>query len=1043
MPTTLRSVSKAFESVLALPSAEIDQLLQNPKGVELPSDTINALQTFAENTDVESPKIHEELLRIHKTSVASKSDPRLDALFAQCLTYLLGMISSPEHVKFWFSYLAGPAFDSAGQLSVLIKACRDAILAALTTEHTGPLEASIPDKLCAWILDIYLGDTSLFDEDRVYDKTSMKSQERYRFIRRNAKDVLIQYGLKRTKVFLTSANARVVDKSTRVNALVLLSSFVSMQSPNLYQILDTPLLESIFQCLIYDTSSTALSICANTLAMLLPHICNTMGPRVPMLFAIYGRLACWHLDDELIDNGEEYPFDHDNGDNQKEGPDDNKDTKDADEGKGKEKEEKREGNEWEPLGPFFGNQLDDRKPSITPLFTFLYGLFPANMVSFLKKPSKYLTKANYTRPFNDFWDEPELLAVSKPIFELHVLHPGIISNSPESEISDDYRWRLMGSATDIASLCLSYYNQSTHTSAEPSTSPEFKIPFATSDDSVNEDSIVSEETNKASRESLEGGIMSDSAVYDSLRERASLSPKVVSADRAVVTPTMQDVDRLLEEHGRLYTRRDGDRQGSAGKKDSISTIPEELNLNDQKDPSSATPVGQQEKPDDSPGAKTRPSVRTGTLTSPGFHPVTGAKSPTLSPLTQASTPSGHLTALTVEGLGPSPRADTGSLRRDSLMEKYLEVESSLSFYQREFLLLKNELDFVSFIEQQSQYKFKMMRKELAKKVVNDESVRRLVSDNSDLRKKLEKVQSELELAQKNAKTYRNDRQKYENEIIKKSREFRQNGIDLTAERDKLQQIVEDHKTEKDNLAQRMIAQETRIASLELDLEYAQEKVKLLDSYQATLEDTKTELFRLKEERDDRESNTMPLQMEVSDLRKRIESLNLDKESLRREIDKQGAKYRKIIDDLRAKITQQESRSREPTAKVTEMIDQFRQASDTRYNRLKTAHDELSQRYMDLNNQFRNFMAAHETSQARPIIQNGNSVNPSANHNTSLLGFDMDNNQHLLRTGAATVSESNFHSPAFTPLTLHHDNHESNVEGHGPSNMYRGIPLGRP
>src|SRR5699024_8867966 len=97
--------------------------------------------------------------------------------------------------------------------------------------------------------------------------------------------------------------------------------------------------------------------------------------------------ACWHLfeDDELYGENDG-DYDEREAGNLVE-QDEQESISGQHTGEKKQVESSGEHDEenWEKLGHYFNLEEDDRRPSITPLFTFLYGLFPANLISFLKK----------------------------------------------------------------------------------------------------------------------------------------------------------------------------------------------------------------------------------------------------------------------------------------------------------------------------------------------------------------------------------------------------------------------------------------------------------------------------------------------------------------------------------------------------------------------------------------------------------------------------------------------------------------------------------
>ncbi|KAA8916842.1 hypothetical protein TRICI_000961 [Trichomonascus ciferrii] len=1036
-------------------------------------------------------KLHDELVRIHR---ASANDVTFEIKFVECLRLLLPCLVTIDVHKYWFGYYGNPALNSAGQPNGLVRASRKFILAVMLQEDDvgGPTDedgkqqkgvySQISDTYCRWILEIHLGISEWLEHISSHD--GIKSQERRRFIRMNSKDLLIQLGQKKTKMFLTILNEKVIVKEWRIEALALLSLFVSQQPPYLFTIQETPLLESLYNCLLNDISATALTIASNTLAMTIPHICNILPEKLPMLFSIYGRLACWHIfEDEERDDG------NDGDGDEEDVAEDTEQEKEGREGGESEQDVKGEmvvGKElsehwgWDKLGHYFNLEDDDRKPSITPLFTFLYGLFPANLISFLKKPSKYLAKANFTLPFNDFWDEYEIVAVSKPIFELHVLNPGLISNTVEDELNDSNRWSLLGSATDIASQCLSYYNQGLGISPEHQP-PEFKLPFSESPSVSNGHSYLysdfdadgidpKDDTNHATNRDdkdtpvdlLDKSVISESSVYNNFGKISHFADEGDIEKRQVVAPSTQAMDDLLSQHTRLFTK---DQQKAPtppplGHRHSIATISEQEppNTDDGHNNSShgsydSAAVAAAAATARNASSSSRLRTRSGTLSSPGFFPVASnnGRSPNNS---QVSTPGGDGSGGSVDGGDTggsnqtSPRTslasgqppqlnalDTqlsiaaGESRSSSIttgIEKpqdgsYGELKGIVSFYQRELLLLKNELDFVSFIEQHSQYRFKKMREKLSRKVVNDESVRHLVTVNSDLKKRLEQLRAELSQSQRNTKTYRKERQKYENEIIKKSKEFRQNALDLKQEKEELERELEGCKKEKSELSEKMTSQEVRISKLELCLAEAQSQAELVAAYKQNLKQNEEKLQETQHQLQETNSRTIE-DVTKSHLEEQIASLRLENESLEAELTQQKTRYQSIIDDLNHELSEREARPHKAQTDILEMLEKYKQSSEKEYAKLQAAHEDVSQRYVEMKTLYRKHVIGEEEQQNRSLLGTDSSTsNVIAEPETSLLGFEM-------------------HDPAGEDSQHPHDSKKLGVKGPTYSRKHR--PRGR-
>jgi solute carrier family 25 protein 16 len=885
MSGTLRSLSKSLEAALS-----------DDRPGTLDQEAVEAIQTYIEHHSpidgAESAKLHDELSRLYKTYVLSNR--AIEPVFVECLVDFAQCLINADNVKEWFSRYVGPAIDSAGQRNALVKAAREFLLAVLiynTSSDNEKIEAyhrQNSNNYCRWILEIHLNDSDWLPDLK---GEGLKAEERRRFAKLNARNILLQYGARQPKEFLSILSEKFVETKYRTEALALLSGYVCSQPAHLFQIQNSPLLDNMYECLLRDLSSTGLSMCATVLAMILPHICDTLVAQLPKLFAIYGRLASWQQMDE------------------------------------KDSEEEENTGSWQVLGHLYNIQ-DQRAPVITPLFTFLYGLFPANLISFLRQPYEYLDQKGYKRPFNDFWDRHSIQAQSKPILELHVLNPSLLTVSEAQEMTDTRRWQHMGSATDIASQCLSLYNPSNGSKGQP-TLPDFRLPF---------DDIPT---------LFDGDIPPHSYLYDEdqAKEAPLLSVKVDLLDKpscvADISPTatanvfspLQTLDSILSDHERLYGKRD-----SVEKRESISTIPEELNLDD----STVNTVS---------AGSTLKRGRSTTLPSPGF-PATGTSLVGQSPLLMGQSSTVSLQSV----LSPNIEATSTVDSQEQLFT------TTIAFYQRELMLLKNELDFVSFIEQHSQYRFRKLREQVAETAITHARVDQLLSQNKMLRAKLEKPEHEAMKYQKSLKTYKSERQAYEATLVQKNKEFRAQISDFKDELATAKEKLDQMEREKKELLDSILGQETQISKLELYSEELRERTKLCDAQERSIAEMKEAVrhYELIKNEADEKCDIY----EIDHLLVQVEELRIAREETESEKKNLVSLYETKMLELQQSLRAYEDKIDKPSVAVNEMFKSFKQASEDRYSQLKAAHEDLSQRFINLDAKFRERVTQDEELRAR-------------------------------------------------------------------------------
>jgi len=219
-----------------------------------------------------------------------------------------------------------------------------------------------------------------------------------------------------------------------------------------------PLMCSILTSLSVDNSATACTISLTTLTKLLPMFavrdCSALKRLLPQLFAILARILCWpeatsptsthpSLPDGITSDEEhgtvegEYPGQATYGNRVL---DANPDL------------------QWERLELSLDSTAAPA-PSCQRYFTFLYFLFPCNLVVFLRDPVGYLTESKIERPYAVDWDDaldPEQIKTKSEVWFLlecrttyswtltrgqlllrqHVTHPQIIWRNVETEISE-------------------------------------------------------------------------------------------------------------------------------------------------------------------------------------------------------------------------------------------------------------------------------------------------------------------------------------------------------------------------------------------------------------------------------------------------------------------------------------------------------------------------------------------------------------------------------------------------------------------------------
>lgn len=214
-----------------------------------------------------------------------------------------------------------------------------------------------------------------------------------------------------------------------MKSATLLCDFIQAQPPHLYIALETPLFNNLLRCLQLDTSTTVVSLTLTALTMLLPHSPASLVPRLPTLFNIYARLLFWHRQlpeptDVTSEQSHPKPLIDPVG--------------------------------WEACS--YSPDLDANSiSSLRIYFTILYGLYPINLMDYIRKPYRYLRHAN--DPSVDVVEvQPsEIRHKSEEFQRCHLLHPNFYHLTIESEKTDHGRWQASEPAevvADCTALCI-------------------------------------------------------------------------------------------------------------------------------------------------------------------------------------------------------------------------------------------------------------------------------------------------------------------------------------------------------------------------------------------------------------------------------------------------------------------------------------------------------------------------------------------------------------------------------------------------------------
>ncbi|KAI3476303.1 hypothetical protein L1887_62140 [Cichorium endivia] len=272
----------------------------------------------------------------------------------------------------------------------------------------------------------------------------------------NLESILLVYSNQKPKEFFHHIAESFSEPTARVPLLFLLSTFLRLYPIHAYHITATALPRMLILSLQLDTSTTCVSLGVTALIMLIPHIPNWIANGgaggLPTLLSIFARIVDWRR----LGNGWETRIgdDPELAELRRE-----KDEEFAEMDRLGKRLNIKPALRWNRLESSFDTTMSS-PPNAEHLFTFLYGLFPCNIIRFLRSPVDYLRKASFDSPFEGPWeemmDEVAVQTRASPILRRHTLHPALITLDAETELTDKQRW-LDHDSADINAECLGLF----------------------------------------------------------------------------------------------------------------------------------------------------------------------------------------------------------------------------------------------------------------------------------------------------------------------------------------------------------------------------------------------------------------------------------------------------------------------------------------------------------------------------------------------------------------------------------------------------------
>ncbi|KAK5000343.1 hypothetical protein LTR66_000761 [Elasticomyces elasticus] len=731
---TVKALNVAFSSPSGIQSA-------SPISPELKRALEAYLVKYGNIDDDDSERLQEELRGLHSKTVSQ--DPRKRALFLAVLRQLRPAILGESRLEEWWHLEIKPALDGVAQKRTVIEDAQDFLLGILVydEETEGVRErAKTSARFRQKLLDAYLAKTVV-----ATDKDEVVSPEN-EFVARQLEDVIVAFGRKKPKDLLHAIDDLVVKTETRLQALSLLCAVLRHQPPHLYLVAQTPLIEHLLKCLMNDTSTTAISIALTCLIMFLPHIPSSIAEHLPRLFLIYSRILCWEkfspsstdaqrnavTDDRMATDETKRPYGSNIG---------------VDE-------------TWDTVSSSF-ESAESTTPELMHYFTYLYGLYPLNFMSYIRKPRKYLKNVEFPGADDFDLDQAVIRRRTEQFRQCHLLHPNFYNTTLEEELSENH-W-LMADAADVVAECTSLCLAITSTPVSPGPPPVSSLP------------------------ALPPPHSSKPPTLPASPSPEDLPQRMLANLSEAVSPKSSYLNSATD-----YRPQSSWRNTQSTAAASQGTEPDSPTLG---------PLNARSEADSGPGNGSRRGSRISYKSSLGV-----ATSDTLS----------------LDNL-PQPGA-SGALRTPAVRPGP-PTESNIAYLQREVMLLRNDLNFERYLKQQHLSHIGQLQRKHIKEATVEAETMNLINTNRALSKKLADANRFNETLKKETTTGRNQSKKFEAELSSKVRSLREEQKLRKANEDNLRLQLQKAQNDCEALLRLQVEFEARellsqqkLKTLELDLE---------------------------------------------------------------------------------------------------------------------------------------------------------------------------------------------------------------------------------
>ncbi|EPQ29418.1 uncharacterized protein PFL1_03173 [Pseudozyma flocculosa PF-1] len=660
------------------------------------------------------------------------------------------------------------------------------------------------------------------------DRSTMHEDEMSIVWRGNLESTILIYSNQRPKEFFHHIAESFVEPTGRVSLLCLLTTFLRLYTIHTYHITSTALPRLLVLSLQLDTSTTCTALGVTALVMLMPHIpdyiANGGGGGLSTLLAIYGRIVDWRK----LGSGWE---DRVGGGTELEALRREKDEEYTEIDRLGKRLNIKASLRWRRLESTF-DTADSVPPNAEQLFTYLYGLFPCNVIRFLRAPIYYLRETLFDSPFEGPWedmiDEMAVQSRSHPILRRHTLHPALISLNAERELTDKQRW-LKHDSADINAECMSLFLGKWHDvnndhikQAERERHVFFEADTGIDDDSMSVPSERKPNQSGGAMRRRSSGPHPGSFMSEMARNFHHL-PTTVSPDGILLTyASLRSGAPLASNLSGGHGDESGSRESrqASGSGSSLRMIPA---VSATAATSTATASGVPSSVPGSPAthaARARARTRSGSMSSviSLLPPAPGSPTSKQHPLSTSFSPVDHSV--------PDPIDTTHSTKPAS--------SSELAFVHRENLLLRNELNFELYLKEQHLRHIGKLHRDRVTDTALEAERQNLYHTVRSLRGQLTAMNTILDRQRSEAATTKNRHVHWEAELNNKLKAYREERKAWTTEARQLKAQAEESAATIAALSRQLEESGAELFELKTRLQSVEPKVARIEQYEAKL-----------------------------------------------------------------------------------------------------------------------------------------------------------------------------------------------------------------